>query len=165
MLLHELLPTNLTFNLLHLWLLFGPPAMAGRFYGLGSVLPSVHPSIRMSLLLSGRFRGIDQLVFSETLYGVKVPYGDVRERADFFGKIPFKQKWSKMAQNLGFWTFQENLSISFVRKWCRMKVLMTLSHSEKLSYVGKIWFSSYGQKCSRPIRSQYSLILNTSLVD
>ena len=59
MLLHKLLLTNLTFNLLHLWLLFGPPAMAGRFYGLGSVLPSVHPSIRMSLLLAGRFHGID----------------------------------------------------------------------------------------------------------
>ena len=51
------------------------------------VNPSVHPSI-LSILLSGSFLGIDPLVFSETLYGVRNSYEVVRDSLIFFGKIP-----------------------------------------------------------------------------
>ena len=35
----------------------------------------------------------------------------------------------------------------------------------KTAYVEKIWFSIYGQKCTQPIKFQYSLIVNISLMD
>ena len=63
-------------------------------YELGSVL--------LPVLLSGSFLGIGSLVYSETLYGVRGPYGDVRDKARPFCKIlPAKmtknyQKWSKI---------------------------------------------------------------------
>ena len=59
----------------------------------------------------------------------------------------------------------KNLFIGFAWKWCRMKVIMTFKFSIKIAYVGKIWFSSYDQKCSRPFRFWYSLIVNMSLMD
>ena len=69
------------------------------FYELGSVLPSVPPSV----VLSSSFPRICLLVFSETLYGVKDPYGDVRDRAKFFlEKSPFDKNDQKMVQKLGF---------------------------------------------------------------
>ena len=43
-----------------------------------------------------------------------------------------------------------------------MEVLMVLYHSEKTTCLGKIWFWSYGPKCSRPIRLQESLIIYSS---
>ena len=59
--------------------------------------------------LSGSFLGIGSLVFSETLYGVRIPYGDVHDRARFFFERPSSsknnQKLSKMAQEWGFWPF------------------------------------------------------------
>ena len=60
--------------------LFGLKAVAGRSYELGSVLPFVHPPFHLSVPLSGGFLGISPLVFSETLYGARGPYGDVRDR-------------------------------------------------------------------------------------
>ena len=41
-------------------------------------------SVRPPIRLSGSFLGIGSLVFSETLYGVRGPYEDVRDRAWFF---------------------------------------------------------------------------------
>ena len=53
-------------------------------YELGSVLPSIHLSVRWSVLpsvlLYGSFLGIGSLVFSETVYVVRAPYGDVHDR-------------------------------------------------------------------------------------
>lgn len=60
--------------------LFGLKAVAGRSYELGSVLPFVHPPFHLSVPLSGGFLGISPLLFSETLYGARGPYGDVRDR-------------------------------------------------------------------------------------
>ena len=51
---------------------------------------------------------------------------------DFFEKIPIVQNWPKMAQKQGFWTFQENLVISFVWNFCKKKVLMVLKILRKL---------------------------------
>ena len=38
-------------------------------------------------------------------------------------------------------------------------------HSAKTACLGKIWFSSYSQNDSQPMRFQYSLIVNISLID
>ena len=55
--------------------------------------------VLLSVLVSGSFLGIGSLVFSETLYGIRGPYGDVLNRARFFlEKSPFgknDQKWRK----------------------------------------------------------------------
>ena len=74
-------------------------------------------------VFSGNVRGISSLVFSETLYCVRGQYQDVCDRSQFLEKSPSGenyQKWSKMTS------------------------------SENSAYVGKILFSSYDQKCSRP---------------
>ena len=73
-----------------------------------SVLPSV--------LLSSSFLGIGTLVFSETLYGVRGSYRDVRGRAlDFFRKISFRQNWPKMVKwcpkMFFFWLFRKVYSL------------------------------------------------------
>ena len=40
----------------------------------------VCPSVRLSILICGSFLGIGSLVFYETLYDVRSPYGDVHEK-------------------------------------------------------------------------------------
>ena len=53
-----------------------------------AILSSVLPSFR----LSACFLVIDPLAFSENQYSVRGPFAVVRERARFFGKIPFGLK-------------------------------------------------------------------------
>ena len=92
------------------------------FYEIESVLPSVRPSV-----LSGSFLGIGSLVFSETWYGVRGPYGDVWQISIFFEKSSAKndQKCQKMTPKFFIFIFQENLFIRLAWQWCGMKVLMT----------------------------------------
>ena len=74
--------------------------------------------------------------------------------------------WKNLAKMIVlFWTFQENLYISFVWKCFRMKIIIEFQHSAKIAYVGKLWFSSYGQKWSCPIKFQYSLIVKILIID
>lgn len=85
-------------------------------YKLGFVLPSILSFV----LLSGSFLEIGSLFFCETLCGVRGPYGDVRNKSQLFWKNPLPakvtKKMSKITQNWYFWTFQENVFISFVWK-------------------------------------------------
>ena len=65
--------------------------------------------------------------------------------------LPDFAKW-------GFHSFYENLV-----HWCALFIVYNESpygplSSEKTACLGKIWFSSYGPKCSRPIRLQESLV-------
>ena len=98
---------------------------------------------------------IGSLGFSETLYDVAI--WRCAWRARFFWKNPLPAKRPK---NGGFGVFRKICSLVFACKFCRMKVLMT-----KNCIWTKIWFSRYGQKCCQPIRFQYSLIINISLMD
>ena len=51
-------------------------------------------------ILCCSFLGTGSLVFSESLYGLKGPYGDVCDSARFFfGKIPLQQKCQKWSKN------------------------------------------------------------------
>ena len=67
---------------------------------------SIDLYVLLSILLSGSFLGISLLFFSETLYDVKGPYGNMVERARFFlEKSPSSknnQIWSKYGPKLGF---------------------------------------------------------------
>ena len=56
-------------------------------------------SVLLFVLLLGSFLGIGSLVSSETLYGVRGPYGDVHDRSYFVWKKP---KVVKNAPKIGF---------------------------------------------------------------
>ena len=85
----HLVSVSLYLPFLAMYCLFGPPAVAGRSYELGPVLP---PSCRPSFL------GICSLVFSETQHGVRGPCGVVRDRAGILGKNIFAPKMRKIGQ-------------------------------------------------------------------
>ena len=79
----------------------------------------------------------------------------------FFWKNPLATKMSKMAQKWGFGLFRKIYSFVFSRnsvEWRYLWPFMTV-------FVAKIWFSSYSEKYSQPIRFQCSLIVNISLMD
>ena len=63
------------------------------------------------VLLSGSFLGIGSLIFSETLYGVRGPYGDLCDRAQCFWKNPLLAKITKNGQKL-----PKNGDFGFFRK-------------------------------------------------
>ena len=92
----------------------------------------------VSALLSSSFLGICSLVFSETLYGVSVT------------ETPFWQ-WSKMTQEcFFFWLFREIYSLALSGNGIEWKYLWPSSilHKQHMCYVGKMWFSSYGNQIS-----------------
>ena len=100
-------------------------AMAGAegSYESGSVL--------LSVLLFVSFLGIGSLVFSETLYGVRDPYGDLQ---DLEKSPPSKndQKWSKMPLKWFFLTYQENLFTSLSGNGVELKYLWPFNILQKL---------------------------------
>ena len=74
---------------------------------------------------------------------------------NIFGNIP-TTKMVKNGQKKSFWTLKENLVISFVCKWYKIKVLMVHEHSAKIACLAKIK-NSFG-------KSDFSifLIINNS---
>ena len=81
---------------------FGPPAVAGRLLSI-----KVCPSIRLSFFLAVLLELAHYCSFSENLYGVRGPYGDLRDRARFFEKTP-PSKNDRMFKNgpkIGFLDF------------------------------------------------------------
>ena len=72
------------------------------------IITSARPSARPSFFPLV-FLGLVHFFFSETLYGVRVPYGDVHDRAQFLWKNPLPAKLTnngqKMTQKWVFWTF------------------------------------------------------------
>ena len=114
-------------------------------YNIGSVRPSVR-KFSQNWLMS---------VF-ETQHGVRGPY---------LVMCDSRILWSEMAQKHGLWTFQDNHVFSFVWNLCKMRVLTVHQHFAKTACLGKIWFSSYSQNGSQPMRFKYSLIVNISLME
>ena len=101
-------------------ILLDPHLWPDGSYELGSALLYVRPSV----LLSWNWL----ISFFLKLCMVLQEMEMCRQSPFFLKSLSWKndQKWSKMAQNCFFFTFQENQFISFVGKWCRMKVPMTL---------------------------------------
>ena len=124
-------------------------------YKIGSVCPSILPSILLSFRLSGSFLGIGPLVFSETQDGVRGSCLVVHDRAGFFKKSLFTPRMGKMSQKQGFLNLLENLAINFFWIWSIKKFYNICCILTQIPYLGKIWFLRYGPKCSRPIRLQY----------
>ena len=74
---------------------FGPPAVAGRLLWI-----KVCPSIRLSFFLAVLLELAHYCSFSENLYGVRGPYGDLCDSPVFWEnssqqKWPNVQKWPK----------------------------------------------------------------------
>ena len=82
-------------------------------------------SFRSSFHLCVSFLVTDSLFFPETQHAVRGPSIVICDNWIFWKTLSGKnnQKWSKMTQELGFWSFKENHVISFVWNLCQMKVL------------------------------------------
>ena len=109
------------------------------------------------------FLGISSLVF-ETLHNVIGPCVECISQSQLFlGKSLLGKNDQKWPLNR---VFQHFSKISFVWKMCSTKVLMLLWHCMKNACLGKIYSSSCGQNCSRPVRfTFFFLVLNISLID
>ena len=90
-------------------------------------------------------------------------YINVRLSQTFWKKSPSgknDQKWSKMAQKQGFWTFLVLSGICVKRKFLWFINILQKPHA---------WEKSGSQvkakNGSQPMRFQYSLIINISLID
>ena len=95
------------------------------------------------------FLGISSLVF-ETLHNVIGPCVECISQSQLFlGKSLLGKNDQKWPLNR---VFQHFSKISFVWKMCYTKVLMLLWHYMKNACLGKIYSSSCGQNCSRPVR-------------
>ena len=127
--------------------------VVGRVLWINSVFPSVP--------LSGSFLEIGILVFSENVHGVREMAIYVTD-PDFLRKIPLQQQWPKIVENGPIGLFRKIFSLVLSEMVWNESTYDPLA---KTAYVAQIWFSSYSQKCSRPIRFQYSLIVNISLMD
>ena len=91
-------------------------------------------SFCLSVLLSGSFRGIDLLIFSETQLGVRVSCGFVLDWAGFFFKKNFCPKnWEnepKNEQKIKFlWIYYKICPLRFFRIWSIKKVYKELLYS------------------------------------
>ena len=64
-----------------------------------------------------------------------------------------------------FYTFKENYTISFVWNLCKIKVRVVLNILGKLHAWEKFDSQVKAKNDSRPMRFQYSLIVNISLID
>ena len=127
--------------------------VAGRVLWIKFCL-SVRPSFR-------QFSWNRHINFSENVHGVREMAMYVTD-PDFLGKIPLQQQWPKMVKNGPVGLFKKIYSLVLSEMVWNESTYDPLA---KTAYVGQIWFSSYSQKCSRPIRFQYSLIVNISLMD
>ena len=83
------------------------------------------------------------------------------DRAGFFGKNPHRAKVTKNY----FWTFKENHAFSFVWNLCKMKALRFVNILQKLHAWEKSGSQVIAKNSSLPMRFQYSLIVNISLID
>ena len=83
------------------------------------------------------------------------------DRAGFFGKN--NPKWSKIAQKHGFWTLFLSLVLSGICvKW---KFLWFINILRKLHALEKSRSQVIAKNGSWPMRFQYYLIVNISLID
>ena len=158
-------------SLLKINFIVGSPAVAGRFLWI-RVCPCVWPSLRPSVLLSGNFLRIVSLVFSETLYGVRGSiWRCAWQRPIFSKKSPFgknDQQCSKMTQSYSFWVFEsfrETYWLVLPGNGAEWKYLWPCGILRKPHMREKSGSQVTAKKWSRPIRFQYSLTVNISLMD
>ena len=130
---------------------FGPPAVAGRVYKIGSVRPSAFLSFR----LSGHFLWIVSLTFCKFWHGARNSYEVVRDRAWFSRKIFFVPKMGELGQKQGFLNLLKNWVIIFFWIWSIKKFYNIYCILAQIPYLGKFWFLRYRPKCSWPVRLQY----------
>ena len=97
-------------------------------------------------------------------------YSYVWQNQIFLKKFPSgknDQKWSKMTQKQIFWTFWENHVISFV--WNLESVKWTFFWFINILWKMHAWEKSgsevIAKNGARPMRFQYSLIVNISLIE
>ena len=112
------------------------PRLEGS-YNIGSIYPSFH--------LPVSFLGIGSLVFSETYHNVRGPYMVLCDSRIFWKKNPSGKNGQRWPKNMVFGLFKKIMSLVF----CLEK-----SDSQVIAKNG-----------SWPMRFQYSLIVNISLID
>ena len=124
-------------------------------------IESVCPSFRLSV----SFLRIGSLVFSKTWHGVRDPNLVVCDSKIFLKKSsPGKndQKWPK---NKVFGLFKEIMSLVLSGICVKRKFFWFINIAWKLHAWEKSGSQVATKKCSCPMRFQYSLIVNISLVD
>ena len=151
------------------WRLLDLQQQLEGFCEIGSIRPSVCPSILLSFHLSGRFLGIVSLVFSKFQHGARNPYEIVHDRTGFSGTNFFAPKIGKMHQkctkNRGFYNLLKNLVINFYWICSTMKIYIICCVPAQIPYLGKFLFQRNGPECSQPIRLQDFSINHISRTD
>ena len=122
-----------------------------------------------SVHLSVSFLRIGLLVFSETWHGYRAPYIVVRDSWIFCKKSPLgknDQKWSKMAQNHGFFALFKKVTSLVLSEICvKWKFLWFINILRKLHAWEKSGSQVIAKNGSQPVRFQYSLIVSISVID
>ena len=133
-----------------------------------SVRPSIIRSFRPSFRLSVSLLRIGSLVFSETWHGVREPYILLCDRAGFFWKNPDRAKMTKNAQkwpkNRVFELFKKIMVLVLSGICVKRKFLWFINILWKLHAWEKSGSQVIAKNGSWPMRFQYSLIVNISLI-
>ena len=126
---------------------------------------SFHPPFRLSVT----FLGIGSLFFSKTYHVVRAPYVVVCDRARFFGKNPHRVKMTKIGQkwpkNSVFGLFKKIMSLVLSGISVKWKFLRFINTLRKLHAWEKPGPQVIAKNGSRPMRFQYCLTVNFSLID
>ena len=173
-----------------LWFI-GPPKILGTPLNLALPLPQTHffgqvPTkirgaatmivlqnrvclpFRSSFHLYVSFLGISSLFFSETQHAVRGPSLVLYDSCIFWktsllGKND--QKWSKMTQKRVLWLFKKIMSLVLSGICVKWKFLRFINNLRKLHAWEKPGSQVIVKNGSWPMRFQYSLIVNISLID
>ena len=127
-----------------------------------SVRPSNGPSIHLSFRVSGSFLRIDSLVFSETEHGVTGPYIVTCDSRIFWKNSPPGKNNQKWPKNRVFRFFKKIMSLVLSGICVKRKFLWFINNLHAWEKSGS---QVLAKNCSRPMRFQYSLIINISLID
>ena len=132
-------------------------------YEIGSVLPSIRlPIVCPSFPLPVSFLGIDSLIFSET-YGLRCSYIVICDRAGFFWKKNWCQKWSKRATKITLFRKTKLLFLSGIN--VKQTFLWSFNIQQRLYAWDKSDSQVMAKNGSWPITFQNSLIVNIALTD
>ena len=132
------------------------PRLEGS-YNIGSIYPSFH--------LPVSFLGIGSLVFSETYHNVRGPYMVLCDSRIFWKKNPSGKNGQRWPKNMVFGLFKKIMSLVFSGICVKWKFLWFINILWKLHAWEKSGSQVIAKNCSRPMRFQYSLIVNISLID
>ena len=144
-----------------------PRAWVEGSYKIGSVRSSFRPPVPPSVLPSVRKFYQNWLIsFSWNLACIRVPYIVMCDRTGFFWKnlhrVKNGQKWPK---NRVFGLFKKITSLVLSGIWVKLKFLWFINILWKLHAWEKSGSQVIAKNGSWPMRFQYSLIVNISLID